>query len=356
MLAATPGLALLPEIIILIAECLGDDVRSISNLYQADKTTRRTLSSHLYRSVRLKSANSVTSLCQMTTNFRPDELGNIRSLQIGPDWSKHSAGSKIQSNLVPSLRSALEAMPRILSLSLYMTPSALYGLLEGFEPPFQLTEFIHSGELSPPLAGFLEKQPSILKLGWHSLFLEEQCDYLSSLLEDSRTILQMLGELAGPMPLLSVLLPRRPVTKIQVMYHTLSFLRLESPMAAFSHPMGRLSSLCMMEYRPTWQSFTALISKLEVTCVRNTLREVHIVEAFTGSSMLTRRNLIRTHATRLAVFDSLEHVEISRTPDMTVFPQVVYEQLRSSGMDRVSTWRTIIPSLRSVTIHGHKLC
>ncbi|CAE6455593.1 unnamed protein product [Rhizoctonia solani] len=140
------------------------------------------------------------------------------------------------------------------------------------------------------------------------------------------------------------------------MYHTLSFLRSESLTCAFSYPMGCLSSLSIIEYRPTWQNFTALISKLEATCVRNTLKGVHIVEAFTGPSLLTRRNAIRTHATRLAAFNSLEHVEISRIPDTNASPQAALNQLRSGGMDQVSNWRTIIPSLKSVIIHNHKLC
>ncbi|KAH7323425.1 hypothetical protein B0J17DRAFT_742960 [Rhizoctonia solani] len=278
---ATPTPVLLPEIIILIAECLGDDVQSISNLYKTNKVTRRTLCSCLYRSVHIKSANSVASLCQVSTKLRPSELGNIRSLQIGPNWSRHSAAYRMQGNLVPSLRSALEIMPHLRSLSLSITPGALNDLLEAIDPPFQLIEFIHSGELTSSLAAFLQKQPSITRLGWHSLFFEEQFEYLSNLLMDKVSFLPALGELAGPMLLLSGLIPRRPITKVRVMYHTLSFLRLESPMSGFSCPMGRLSSLCIIEYRPTWQNVTALISNLEATCVRSTLKEVHVIEAFT---------------------------------------------------------------------------
>ncbi|CAE6397354.1 unnamed protein product [Rhizoctonia solani] len=278
MTTTIPSLILPPEIILIIAECLGHDVKSISNLYKVNKSTRQILCSRLYQSVHLRSVNGIVSLCHILTNSRPDELKNIRSLQIGLN---HSAAYKIQSNLICLLRSALEAMPHLSSLSLVITSGALDNLVELLDPPFQLTEFVHCGELSPPLARFLEKQPSIVKLGWHSIFLEEKRDYLFTLLDGGEKLLPVLTELAGPMPLLSALIPRRPITKIQVMYHILSFLRFENSIAGFLRPMGCLSSVCITEYRPTWQSFTALISKLEATCVRNTLKELHIIEAFT---------------------------------------------------------------------------
>ncbi|CAE7177663.1 unnamed protein product [Rhizoctonia solani] len=287
MFAAALGPILLPEIIILVAEFLGDDVQSISNLYKVNKAACRTLRSHLYRSVHLRSVRNATLFFQVSTISRVDELRNIRSLQLGFDRSNLMPAFEMQSDLVPAFRSALDMMHHISSLSLSTTPSVLDDLLEGFDPPFQLTEFIHSGELSLTLAKFLEKQPSIVKLGWHSLFLGEKLEYLSKLLSDTRTFLPALRELAGPMLLLSALIPRRPIIRVQVMYNSLSFVLSESMMATFLHPMGRLSSLCIMEYRPTWQSFTAFISKLDGTCVPNTLNEVHVVEAFTVCSLRT---------------------------------------------------------------------
>jgi hypothetical protein len=267
------------EIVMLIAEFLGDDWHSMLNFYKANKSTRHALSSRLYRSVHLKSSKSIKSLCQVSTTFRYVELRNIRSLQIGLSWCTYSASFQLPNDLVSSFRSALKGMPALLSLSLHTVPSVLDSLLEGFDPPFQLTELIHSGKLSSELAGFLQRQPSIVRLGWYSLLVDEQPAYLSKLLENE-LFLPALNELAGPLPLLSVVIPRRFITKIQVMYHTLAFLRLEGSMAAFSHPMGRLSSLCIVEHRPSWQGCMTLICNLKATHARHTLKDIHIVEAF----------------------------------------------------------------------------
>ncbi|CEL59958.1 hypothetical protein RSOLAG1IB_12280 [Rhizoctonia solani AG-1 IB] len=241
-------------------------------------------------------------------------------------------------------------MPALLSLSLPTVPSVLDSLLEGFDPPFQLTELIHSGKLSSELAGFLQRQPSIVRLGWYSLLVDEQPAYLSKLLENE-LFLPALNELAGPLPLLSVVIPRRFITKIQVMYHTLAFLRLEGSMAAFSHPMGRLSSLCIVEHRPSWQGCMTLICNLKATHARHTLKDIHIVEAFMGPSAVHQQNAFRAHVARLVGFGSLEYVKISQAPGTKPQTRAVYEQLIISGMDRISSWRMIIPSLVSVDVY-----
>ncbi|KAJ1305647.1 hypothetical protein OPQ81_000643 [Rhizoctonia solani] len=329
-------LRLPPEIIILIAECLGDDVSSISNFYKTSMVIRQTLCSQCYR-------------------FRSNELGHIRSLQIGLTWSACTVSYKLPSDLVPLLRSTLKEMPRLVVLSLSVTPGALDELLEGFDPPFRLIEFVHSGKLSSTVAQFLKTQSSITKLGWLSVFSQEQSGYLLSLLEDS-LFLPALSELAGSLRLLSAVIPRRSITKIRLMYHTLAFIRLENSMAAFSCPMGQISSLCIVEYRPTWQSWTAFITKLETTCVRCTLKEVHIVEAFTGPGPLSWRNELRAHVSRLACFKSLEHLEISRSPGVNVSIQALYERLKYYGMDSILSWKIIVPSLTSVTVYDYQLC
>jgi hypothetical protein len=270
-----------PELLILIGQNLQTDLRSLLSFCLTSRTFYTLLCTVLYRHVQLSTSNSVISFCRAITFFQPQNAHCTISLRIGPNWTISSPSFRMQRDLVPSLRSALEVMPNLRSLSLSITPKALVLLLNDFKPPFKLDELSHSGGLSTPMIRFLEKQPWITKLEWSLFFSYKDCWELQRLIVKSPGFLPRLSELSGPTYVLAALIPFRPLTSILVLRDDKAFfLDPNELIRSFAHSMAPLLSICLVERSPLWHKWVTFMPRFRETHACATLKELRVVEAF----------------------------------------------------------------------------
>ncbi|KAH7323419.1 hypothetical protein B0J17DRAFT_683387 [Rhizoctonia solani] len=356
------GFVILPlEILYLIAQILTNDCKSILSLCVVNKETYHGLLVLLYRSVRLSSTNSVISFCDVITAIQTRRSTYVAALQIGPDWCIDGKQFRLSREVAPQLRRALHSLHNLKHLSLATNPGTLNILLSDLKVSFKLDTFIHSGRLSIPLLRFLEGQPSMTSLGWYGIMTEMELNSLSISLKENPRLLPRLEAVEGPLYILRILIPLRPISSVTTSIRKSGRGRpyIATFIDTIKHTMIPMTRICIVNDDPMGPMGLKLFKALPGTSAFLVLKDLHIVNLFNPNMNYDCLKIEETFPDNIPFdflrFNALEKFEFSyaRGTRHSPSPEDARTWLRIHEMHKLSRWRALSPSMRTVIFCGH---
>ncbi|KDN46700.1 hypothetical protein RSAG8_04080, partial [Rhizoctonia solani AG-8 WAC10335] len=352
------------EILYAIGQITMNDPYSILSLCLVNKWTYQSLSTLLYRSVRLDSDRSVSSFCDVVTSLRPDYSRYVVVLQIGPDWCVDDDGDyRLQRGLVPQLRRVLRSLVHLKHLSLSTTRKAFGLLFGGLNVPFQLDTFVHSGRLTKPLLRFLEGQPSIVRLGCHASMGLGSEKLLSDSVKANPNLLPKLRELESAIYIVADLLGTRPISSLAVLgpmdliYDRLT--GLEFMIDSLKYTMVPLTRICIAEEVGIGNHWALFVGALRKSHASSTLKEISILHKFPlelqDYQLTVEKVMEGSYSFSFLRFEALEKFEIVQASGSRYDPPPsdILAWLTLQNMEHLSSWRKHNPMLQTVILHGY---
>ncbi|CAE6531280.1 unnamed protein product [Rhizoctonia solani] len=352
-----------PEVLYLIAVTLINGSESIASLCVVNRGTYQALHVLLYRSINLRSVQSVTSLYGIITSLQPEHSVYITSLQIGPEWCVNNEHFRLNRSLAPQLHRVLQNLGNLKSLSLAITPNALNVLLSDLVAPFHLDTFAHSGKLSTPLLRFLEQQSSITKLGWQVAMSQREVDSLYFSVEGNPRLLPELEVLEGPLNLLKALIQIRRISRVTIFQWLGYYSYIEEFLASIKLAMVPITQLGFVDDVPIGTGWIGIgwigiAKRLQSTPAFSTLKELRVVKLFRksvddygpkiGDVFPSNPPFDFLHFEALEKFEFTHSTGVRHAPP----PVGVDEWLIFHQMHQLTAWRELSPSLHTVLLWG----
>ncbi|KAJ1305652.1 hypothetical protein OPQ81_000648 [Rhizoctonia solani] len=343
-----------PEIVLAVAEHLhpvASHRSTLLSLCLVDKKTCQLVKLYLYRYVELNSQNAIVKFCRTLTVLCPENAIYVVALYIYPlTWRSGTCSTdQIRKDLVPDLRSLLDAVPNLKHLSLSITRKALVLLLVDLKPAFRLRTMVHSGDMSGPLLKFLNTQPTLVNHGWYGLPSWKMCRLLQENMNLDHSFFGNLRAATGPSNFLAALMLFRPLTSITILICTW---RCKSPSKYDGECINR-------EEIMGWTRFMcgAYKAGLKLMPVCDSLREICIAETQLkrpSSAYVNVKNYMRAYLLFLLHrFERIERLEIvcleplpQGATAFTIHPWLL-------EMNTMSAWNQIAPSLKYISVYGH---
>ncbi|CAE6501614.1 unnamed protein product [Rhizoctonia solani] len=349
------------EIIYSIAQILTNHSKSILSLCVVNKEIYYGLCALLYRSVWLSSTDSVISFCDIVTSPETRRSTYVIALQIGPDWCVDGENFRLSREVAPQLRRALYNLHNLKHLSLATSPGTLNILLSDLSVSFKLDTFIHSGRLSMPMLRFLEAQPSMTSLGWYGTMTEIELHSLTISLKENLTLLPKLEAIEGPLYIIRVLIPLRPISRVTTSIRKSG--RGRPYVATFidmiRHTMVPVTRLCIVNDDPMGPMAVKLLKALPGTSAFSDLKDLQMVNLFNPNKNYNHLKIEDTFLDNVPFyflrFNALEKFEFSYALGTRHTPLLedIRTWLRVHEMDQLSHWRALSPSMRTVIFCGH---
>ncbi|KAF8594020.1 hypothetical protein BDV93DRAFT_549351 [Ceratobasidium sp. AG-I] len=267
---------MVPDVLIVIAQHL--DIVSLLRLCIMDKKTYRFLHFSLYQDVKLDSSNSIKSFCSTITSNNGVAGKLVKALSIGHLFNffgtEHCFVFK---TLVPEIRAALRVMPNLKDLTLVLTSKALTMTLHTLNPPFQLRRLVYSGNLSMSAIHFLMGQPLITELEFRGHSSCGTSQNLRRALFQKPAYLPHLKTLSGPLSIVPLLSPSRPVSSIVLVDKAnVNPEQLFEDIATTSVPLASIRLVSEDPFRGFWW---LALKRLKSPSLLSSLREIQIDES-----------------------------------------------------------------------------
>ncbi|KAL5638710.1 hypothetical protein ACGC1H_003164 [Rhizoctonia solani] len=352
-----------PELIYLVIKFTNQDLATLQSLHAIDHRMHLIVCPLVFQSVQLGLTTSVDSFCHTMTSLRPTCSRYITSLRVGPEYCINSDECiQLSTGLLTQLRRAIGILDNLKSLSLMVSRQALAELLNGLTVSFKLDTFVYSGEFSMALLCFLEKQPSLTKLGWYGSTTRSDIDLFSNSMRANPSLLPKLQLLDGTPPILTALIPLRPISSVTIL--PVLGDKISIHLAAFGNSLAQsmvpITCICTVEDHRTRGAWGWVIVELrERHAAFSHLKEIQVIKLNTLNNNQRDwelEGILMGIYPGFLRFNALEKLEFKVRPVSASYgpsQSDIHGWLARCEMQHLPSWIKNNPSLSTIILYGH---